>query len=342
MRVLPYSEKWKSQWNEYVSNSKNASFFHLIEWKEILKKTFGYKPYYLLAEDEGKIVGILPLFLLKNIFFDNIMISLPFAIYGGADADNENIETLLIEEAKSLTRKTKAQYLELRNLKENRMGFLVKDLYVTFIKPLPTDVSKCLEEMPRKARAATRKGLGFGLTAEVGLHFLKDFYQIYSISVRNLGSPVFSFSFLENIVAQFKNESNVLIVKYGNKPVAGVFTFFYRDTVMPYYGGSLAEYQRYQINNFMYLKLMEYGVEKKYKYFDFGRSKKGTGSFKFKELMGFEPQQLYYSYHLHKVNELPNLSPTNPKLNLFIKTWQRLPLTITNLIGPQLIKFTPP
>lgn len=341
VRAKHFTQDKRRAWDDYVIASPSSSFFYLSGWKYVLEKTFRYKSYYLYAEYESKICGILPMFEITSLFSGRALVSTPFAIYGGVCADNDEIAQLLINEARELTQKMGVKYLELRNITKND-HLPTKELYATFIKELPAEPKKCLEDLPRKTRAAARKGIDYGLKAEMGIHNLKEFYRIYSISVRNLGSPVFPFSFLTNLVDEFKDKVNVLIVKYKDTPVASVFTLFYRNIVMPYYAGSLPEYFEYQVNNFMYLKLMEYGVKHGYRYFDFGRSKKGTGSYDFKRFHGLEPQQLYYQYYLNTVKEIPNLSPANPKLSLPIRIWQRLPVCIANFIGSKVIKFTPP
>ena len=134
----------------------------------------------------------------------------------------------------------------------------------------------------------------------------------------------------------------VLLVTHNNKEIAGVLTFLYKDTVLPYYGGALDGHLKMQPNNFMYLKLMEYGVEKGYKYFDFGRSKKGVGSYSFKKNQGFTPELLSYQYYLNSIDSIPDVSPMNPKIQLAIKVWKKLPVWVTKIIGPKIIRLTPP
>lgn len=342
IRIIKFSEDKREEWDSYVNTNPNGTFFHLSGWKSALEKAFGYKSHYIYAESDGKICGILPLFLIKNLLSGKALVSLPFSVYGGVYADNEEIAKLLLREAERITKEEDANYLELRNKIASTNGMPTRDIYATFIKELPKDKKDCLEKMPRKSRAACRKGLSFGLEARVGIDLLREFYQIYAVSVRNLGSPVFPFSFLENLAHEFKENTTVLSVTYENKPIASVFTFLYKDTVMPYYAGALPQYFKYQPNNVMYLKLMEYGVENGFRYFDFGRSKKGTGSYDFKAFFGFEPQTLYYQYYLNKINALPDASSLNPKVSLAVQVWKRLPVWLTKIIGPRIIALTPP
>lgn len=342
MKIAFYTSDKSSAWDNYVMNSSEATFFHLSGWKSVLERTFGYKSHYIYAERDGKICGILPLFLIKSLLSGKALVSLPFSVYGGVCVDNEEIAKLLIEEAERITKKKDANYLELRNKTALTNGMPTKDLYATFIKELPKDKKDCLEKMPRKSRAACRKGLSLGLEVRTGIDLLKEFYDIYAVSVRNLGSPIFPFSFLENLAREFKENTTVLSVTYQDRPIASVFTFLYKDTVMPYYAGALPQYFKYQPNNVMYLKLMEYGVEKGFRYFDFGRSKKGTGSYDFKVFFGFEPRTLYYQYYLNKIDALPDASSLNPKVSLAVWAWKRLPVWMTKIIGPRIVRITPP
>jgi hypothetical protein len=89
----------------------------------------------------------------------------------------------------------------------------------------------------------------------------------------------------------------------------------------------------------MYWEIMEHARLRGIRIFDYGRSKRGTGSFEFKEHWGFEPQPLFYEYYLVKASAVPNLSPTNPKYERFIRLWRRLPLKVTWLVGPPLAKY---
>lgn len=338
MKVDALTLEDSSKWDTFVANFPQGTFFHLSGWKRVLEKTFGYRPLYLKAQDNEEIRGILPLFIMKNLGFKNIISSIPFGVYGGLCADNTETSNMLLGTAKQITQKEEAQYLELKNIYPLNDNLATKDLYVTFIKELPKNKEDCLNQQPRKARAAARKGIDSGLRVETGIHLLKECYGIYAISVRNLGTPVVPFALFRNLADEFKDKATVLSVKYKDKTIASVLTFLFKDTVIPFYGGSLPQYRNLQPNNFMYLKLMEYGVENGYRLFDFGRSKIGTGSYKFKELQGFQPQPLYYQYYLNKTKEIPNLSPVNPKFSLPIAAWKRLPVWVTKLLGPIVVK----
>jgi FemAB-related protein (PEP-CTERM system-associated) len=129
------------------------------------------------------------------------------------------------------------------------------------------------------------------------------------------------------------------MITRGGQDVAGVMNFYFRDEVLPYYGGSTAEARTIKgVNHFMYWELMRRSREQGYKLFDFGRSKADTGPFSFKKNFGFEPQPLPYEYYLVKSPAVPDVNPLNPKYRLLVNTWTKLPLPVANLLGPPLAR----
>jgi FemAB-related protein (PEP-CTERM system-associated) len=187
-----------------------------------------------------------------------------------------------------------------------------------------------------------RQGEKHELIARMGSEeLLRDFYSIYAESVRNLGTPVFPKTLFANLLRELGPACRILGVFRGDAMLAGVMTFFFRDQVMPYYGGASRDALRYAVNDFMYWRLMCYGAEHGYAFFDFGRSKVGSGSYDFKRHWGFEPKPLPYEYYLVRQREIPDLSPMNPRFALAVNVWKRLPLGLTRWLGPHLAPYFP-
>jgi len=115
-------------------------------------------------------------------------------------------------------------------------------------------------------------------------------------------------------------------------------SFYFRDEVLPYYGGGTELAREVAGNDFMYWEVMRRACERGLRVFDYGRSKRGTGSFDFKKNWGFEPQPLHYEYRLVRGKRVPEHNPLNPRYRLLIKLWQRLPLALANRIGPHIVK----
>jgi FemAB-related protein (PEP-CTERM system-associated) len=322
------------RWNAYVAENASASFFHRAEWQQILEQAFGHRTHFLCVREENTLRGLLPLAQVKSFLFGNNLSSLPFCVYGGIVADNDQAEEALRTAACDLARELKVDALELRNQSPSTSGWPSKDLYFTFKKTIDPDDDVNLKAIPNRQRAMIRKGAKAGLESEWDSDW-KRIYQVYSESVRNLGTPVFSKKYMRLLMEVFGDDCSVLMITHEGRDIAGVMNFYHRGEVLPYYGGSIAAAREVKgTNDFMYWELMRRSREQGCTSFDFGRSKAGTGPFKFKKNWGFEPQPLPYEYFLVQAEELPNLSPNNPKYRLLIDTWSRLPLPVANTFGP--------
>ncbi|MGH7495690.1 MAG: FemAB family XrtA/PEP-CTERM system-associated protein [bacterium] len=342
-RVRLLQKEDESRWDIFVDAMEHGTIFHKLAWKRIIESTFRYRSSYLLAEDGHTISGVLPLFHLKSPFAGNALISTPFAVYGGILAAHPEAEQALLDSCKVHSNRVGATYAELRQTFACQTPDLkTRDtLYFTFLKPLHPTAEQNFESLPREARRMVRKAEKNGLVAKFVDNSVDDFYEIYASSVHNLGTPVFPKRLFTNCLRELKNESDLLLIYHENKPVAGVLSFYYRKTVLPYYGGSLPDKNHLAPNNFMYWTLMKHASEKGCLWFDFGRSKNTTGAFDFKRHMGFEPTPLPYQYWMSNGHSLPEINPLNPKFRMAINVWRRLPLRVTKLLGPRLVRAFP-
>ncbi|MEW6326649.1 MAG: FemAB family XrtA/PEP-CTERM system-associated protein [Thermodesulfobacteriota bacterium] len=344
MNIRLFTQTDQPAWDEFALNHPEGTFFHLIGWKKVIERTFRHKSYYIIAEKQNKIVGILPSFVVKSPLFGKSLVSVAFGAYGGVLALNEDITSALLNKAQEITRKENLDYFETRNLYRQDPDLPVKDLYYTFRREILPDVEDNLKAIPRKARRMVRVGADkYKLRSETGRDdLLQEFYEIYARSVRHLGSPVYPKALFRNFLREFKKDCEILLVRTPEgKAIAGVMSFFYKGEVLPYYAGSLPEGKEVAANDFMYWELMKYGCENGYKVFDFGRSKKDTGSFAFKRHWGFEPEPLHYQYYLYNLKDIPNISPVNPRYQRRIELWKRLPLPVTKFLGPMIVKYIP-
>ena len=328
-------------WDAFVRGTPGSSPFHLIAWKRAVEATFGHRPHYLMALRGGGLEGVLPLFEVRGLFGGRALISVPYGVYGGICAASDEARHALLDAASDLARRLRARYVELRHRAEQRMDLPTKALYVTFARPITDSEEDNLNAIPRKQRRMTRQGAKHGLRVEFGLQHLGGFYDIYAHSVHHLGSPVFPRPLFAAIAQEFGKECELLTVWKGADMVAGVLTLLHEDQALPYYGGALREALPFAVNDFMYWELLCHVARAGYRVFDFGRSREGTGAYHFKRHWGFEPQPLPYQYVLRAGGEMPNLSPSNPKMRLAVEAWKRLPLPLTKLAGPPITRYLP-
>jgi FemAB-related protein (PEP-CTERM system-associated) len=274
----------------------------------------------------------------KSLLFGNALSSLPFCVYGGVVADNEEVAQVLRREACRLADDLNVGALEFRNREASTTDWPVKELYYTFRKGIDSDDDVNLKAIPNRQRAMVRKGIKEGLQGEWG-NTTGRFYRVYAESVRNLGTPVFSAKYLRILKEVFGDDCGVLMITHDGQDVAAVMSFYFRDEVIPYYGGSTSAARTIKgVNHYMYWELMRRSAEQGYRLFDFGRSKAGTGPYSFKKNFGFEPQPLPYEYYLVKSDVMPDVNPLNPKYRMMINVWSKLPLPVANFVGPFLAR----
>lgn len=332
--VRPLKSGESGQWDRFVRSRPDASFFHLSAWQGIFSKALHLNPHYLVAERAGAITGVLPLVHQSSLLFGSELSAAPFCVEGGPLAADEASRAALLVGAIALRDKLKARYLEFRSRKARHEGALVRrDLYATFRRAISLDDDANLKAIPRKQRAVVRKAIAGPLRSEVDADTGR-FFRIYSESVRNLGTPVFPKRYFASVLRAFPGECDVIVVLDGDRPQAAVMNFYFRDTVLPYYGGGTHDARRTGANDFLYWEVIRRAARRGYTQFDFGRSKADTGAFAFKKNWGFEPEWLEYEYWPAPGEGIPEKNPNNPRYRVLIETWKRLPLPVANLIGP--------
>lgn len=338
LTVVELTQADFARWDAFVNECSDATFFHRAGWKTVIERAFGHRTYFLFAEVNGRIEGVLPLAEVKSFLFGHSLVSLPFCVYGGTAAATERARHALDHAARQLAAQLKVGHLEYRSITAMRENWVHKDLYFTFRKAIDPDPERNMLAIPRRQRAMVRKGIKAGLKSEIDKN-VDRFFVAYSDSVHRLGTPVFSKRYFEILAEVFAADCEVLTITDDNERlISSVMSFKFRDEILPYYGGGNARAREVAGNDFMYWEVMRRACESGLRTFDYGRSKRGTGAFDFKKNWGFEPQQLHYEYLLVNGKAVPDHNPLNPKYQMFIKLWQKMPLRVANIVGPHIVK----
>jgi len=209
---------------------------------------------------------------------------------------------------------------------------------VTFRKDILPDEEANLLAIPRKQRAMVRKGIARGLRSEIDPQ-VDRFFALYAGNVHRHGTPGLPKRYFEALQREFGADCDVQIVTDAEgRALSGVLSFYFRDEVLPYYAGDDPAARELAANDFKYWELMRRACARGLKTFDYGRSKRGTGSYAFKKNWGFEPQPLHYEYCLYKRDAVPQNNPANPRFQLLIATWRRMPIGLANWLGPMVVR----
>jgi FemAB-related protein (PEP-CTERM system-associated) len=340
--IRDFDSRMAGEWELFVASSPQATPFHCTAWIRSLQSTFDYENRSLYAEKDGRITGVLPLFLVSNWIVGRCLISTPFADYGGLCCQDEASADALVERAREIGIAEKVGFIELRDKASlPRPDFYFRDQYVGFETGLEEDPEAQMKLLPRDTRYMIRKGIKAGLELRSGIDQLPEFYHLFALNWLRLGTPVLPRKWLEALFHEFGGTAELVMARSHGRAVAGVFSFTFRNTLFPHYSGASHDANSLAANNFMYWELIKRSIERGLRGFDFGRSKKNTGAYNFKSAWNMQINQLQYQVCNLERKSAPNFSPTNPKFALASRLWSKMPLKASTWMGPHIVRWFP-
>jgi FemAB-related protein (PEP-CTERM system-associated) len=344
VQVVPLTPTHAQAWDEYVLAHPDGTPFHLLAWSRSVHRAYGHRPHHLCVWKGGVLQGVLPLMSVRSLLAGRLLVSAPYATYGGILASSQPAAAELLGAAKALADAMRCRSLELRHRETRGLDLPVLDRYDTFRKRLPERHEHVMQQLPRKTRAAARNGLAaLGDDCfHVGPQWLDAIYELYAITLRRLGSPNYRRSLFKTLAENYGDQCVCAVVRKGSEALAGVMSLVFRDEIVPYFSGSTARGQELGANNVMYMRLMEYAVSRGLKWFDFNRTRRDNhGPHAFKRYHGFEPAPLHYQVYLPRGGKLPDLTPSSGRFRAASRAWKKLPLWLTRWAGQRVTKWIP-
>lgn len=334
------------RWDDYVLNHHEASPYHLFAWRYAVENVYRHKPLYFFAEKNDTTQGVLPLFQMCIPIIMNQLVGLPFCDVGHVLADSEEIRNKLIETALEQGKKLGIKTLEIRGrhgLDAENFNLPVTCISekVSMILDLPEFSEDLWTGFKSKLRSQIRKAEKNGLRFEwAGLEKLDDFYSVFSINMRDLGSPTHSKQWIKEVFSGFGENACMGLVYFEGKPIgAGIILAAGKKISIPW-ASTLRQYNRLGPNMLLYWNFLKYASDNGFKIFDFGRSTPDEGTFKFKSQWGAKPEPLiWYNLHLNGVASPQNESSFVNKRKLAENIWRKLPLGAANFLGPIIRKY---
>lgn len=331
---------------------------HDPSWLQILEKSFGHRGYVIVEEDHASqsLRGYLPLALVKSMLFGKFLVSLPYLNRAGVLGSEEETRRRLIDRACELADELDVTYLELRHGQpvEHPKLTVQRDEKKRMVLDLPGSPEALWKSLDAKVRNQIRKGEKSGLTVRFGtVELLHDFYDVFAVNMRDLGTPVYSSTLFAKVVTKFGKDGSeasagaeLVVVYWEGKPVAGAMLVHDRayvhqpaSTQVPS-ASSLRSASATSANMWMYHQLLLRAMGRGSLQFDFGRSTMDSGTYKFKKQWGAKPCDTVWQYYVRK-GDVCQVRPDNPKYRRRIEMWQRLPVWLTRVIGPTIVRGIP-
>ena len=329
------------RWDIFLQQHQTSGY-HQSAWFSLIKKTFGHETRILVAEDEqGNILGGLPLTFFSSKLFGKFAISIPYVNYGGVVTHYLDIAQKLIEFAQDIRANENLSHIEIRTMQAG-LAKNSLDKKVSMVLTLPATNGELEKNLGTKLRAQYRKAENYAPSVKFGtLELLDDFYNVFARNMRDLGTPVYSKTWFKNILMEGTIKSTLIVVYMENKPVSTGFLVGNHDTLEIPWASTIQSANTKNANMWMYRQILSFAINEKYKYFDFGRSTLGAGTYKFKKQWGALAYTHHWYYVLPEGESKPELNPDNPKYKLVIFLWKLMPVWLTKIIGPHIIKHIP-
>jgi hypothetical protein len=347
MKIKLLEKKEEQKYSEYIINNPKAAFEFSLEWRDVIAKNFGFKPYYLICSDEdGKIKGSLPLFMAKGIFGKRL-VSVPYAVYAGCLAGSEEVKVRLLDSSKSLARKEGADFLEIREKEETTYpeDFKLINQVYNFSLSLSENVEEVWKKLPKgSVRWGIKKAQKSDLTWSYGNSEkeLREFYDLFILTRKHRGVPGYPLGQFKDILAKFGDKARIYVVRFEDKPVASIFLIYHKKEVRYSFAGAISDLEilRMQPYHLVLWEAIKDACQRGYTQFNFGGatlSANEGGLYGFKKKWADEIIKVPSYYYLNKIKEVP-VSGEGLLFKFASEVWKRLPASLINLLSPSVIK----
>lgn len=329
----------QNEWNKFVARSC-GSHYHLLEWRTVFEKTYHLKTLYLTIKERGVSVGILPIAIMPHFPGRAVKaVSLPYCNYGGLlvahGVDSVPIKAAAINYLTSLG----IDKIEFRDITPS----MVDAVEVTMILTLPESTELLWKRIGDKARNQVRKAQKVGLSLRWGRDQGDDLYAIYAKNMGRLGTPVHSPKFIKEILSSLGELADVLTVRYEDRAIGAMLVIKHGSTWSDPMASCLAEFNRFNPNMLMYWEALRAACDAGGKSFDFGRSHKDSGTYRFKKQWGASEVALNYHSYVGGML-LPSVSTDfyrGQSASKLASIWQKLPTFFQMRLGPVVRRWLP-
>jgi FemAB-related protein (PEP-CTERM system-associated) len=342
MTIVECDEAWRARWDAYAQRCEHASLYHLWNWREINSAVFGHRTIALAAVEGEELRGIFPIVLVKSLLFGSIGCSMPFVNFGGPASDTPEIDAALLAEGARIVARERLDYLEVRSTRSLGDTYPSMTHKISMTVDLPPDPEAMWTRFKSAHRQDIRKAANTGFVARHGgRELLNDFYAILSESWRDLGTPFYSRRYFETLFTALPDRFWITVVYKGEEPACAQLSGVFRDTAEGLWLGSREKFRRMYAGYVLYWEILKYASERGQRKYHLGRSTADSGAEAFKKKWNAYATQLYWHYVMREGRPVPQLSVDNPKYRLAIDTWRKLPVPVTQVVGPLLARGIP-
>ncbi len=332
-----------SRWTEFAHARSISSLTHDPAWLRVFAAGMGHTPYCVEATQGEEVVGLLPLAFVKSPLFGRFLVSLPYINSAGVLAGEGQVASALVDRAVALADELDVRYLELRHetpVEHSALGTqLTSKVHMRLA--LPGTSEELWKRFDPKVRNQIRKGEKQNFEVIWGCgEVLADYYDVFARNMRDLGTPVFGKDLFRAILDSFPDGAEFCVVRLDGKAIAAALLTHGQTTTEVPSASALREFNVTNANMFMYWQLLQRAIARQQQTFDFGRSTVDSNTYRFKKQWGAEPHPAVWQYYVRQ-GTVGDMRIEGGKYDRMIRTWQRLPVWLTRLVGPAIVRGIP-
>lgn len=345
--IVELADDTRAAWDAYVHSASGGLPTHLSGWRDVLRKTGGYETRYLMASQDGRVVGVLPLFFVRSALVGKSAMTMP----GGLCADSDDIAAGLIHEGEAIARLAGMRRFVVQDGRQEwPAGLNSRSDHVHWVVDLRLGAEALWSHLHRNLRRQVRMATSNGLVVEIDRsgQALSVFYDVFSRFTHEAGTPVFSRRFLENVVDTFPNGFNIAVVSREGLPIGAFFQLELGQLMVGMWGATPHAYLTLRPNYLAYWSLLEDAAQRGFLTLDMGRSLAGSNASAFKGQWGGVCAPVYQQVAKlgsvgsadHSVQRVDRRHSA-PGVQWVTRVWPRLPLPLASYLGPKLRHHVP-
>jgi len=340
IRVTHWQPEGNERWRALIQQMDHANLAQAPEWFAAIRNAYGHTPLYLQAEDTQGQVAILPSFLVRSRLFGTVVTSMPFLDTGGPCSSSPTLARVLVDSLIREATRLGADFIELRCTVEMDLPVQAYKEKVTLVLPLTPDPDSLWNQLNAKVRNQVRKAERSGLSVEFGgAEKLGEFYKVFSVNMRDLGSPVHAQGFFSAMFDAFEGKARIALVRKGGVTIGGLIALSFMDTMVVPWASSLRQYSSLCPNMLLYWEALRTACKEGFQRFDFGRSSRNSSTYRFKRQWGALEEPLFWYTIPISSNHKMRLSKDDEGMAFLVQLWKRLPLGFTRWVGPHIRKY---
>jgi FemAB-related protein (PEP-CTERM system-associated) len=340
IRIIDCQPQAGDIWSDIHRHMEQANLAQLPQWYYAIQEAYGHTPLYLEGEDGAGHQAILPSFLIRSRVFGTVVTSMPFLDAGGPCGSSPSLARTLVASLLNEAAERGARLVEFRCTVPMDLPLLPKGDKVNLCLQLPKTPELLWRQLDTKVRNQIRKAERSGLSIEFGhAEKLNDFYEPFVHNMRDLGSPVHALGFFQTILTVFGDNAQVILVRKGAKAIGGLIALTFKDSLIVPWASSFRQYLPLCPNMLLYWETLRLGCLQGFRRFEFGRSSRNSGTYRFKRQWGALEEPLFWytiPINRYKVKQLPI---TSKRVTLLTNIWRHLPLYVTRCLGPKIRRY---